>query len=159
MRIIVVSDTHRDFNTLYNIVKKHQNEADLFIHLGDGEREMEDIKDLFPELSFIAVRGNCDFGSFLPEITVTFAEDIRILCTHGHNLSVKYSLEHLKAKAKEENCRIALYGHTHQSDTHYDDEIYFLNPGSTSLPRNSKASYGIIDVEKNGIMPFIVEIK
>ena len=39
MRIVVVSDTHRDFRTLLQIVEKHKGEAAYFLHLGDGEQE------------------------------------------------------------------------------------------------------------------------
>ena len=159
MRIIVVSDTHRRFNQFYDIVMKHKNEAFIFIHLGDGQKEIEDMLDLFPDLNLVSVRGNCDFASLDPETRVVFAGEERILCTHGHSLSVKYSLERLKQKAKEENCRIALYGHTHKSDTRYEDGIYILNPGSPTEPRDYTPSYGIIDIEKNGILPFIVKIK
>ncbi len=159
MRIIVISDTHRHFNSLYDIVVKHKNEAFMFIHLGDGQKEVEDMLDLFPDLNLISVRGNCDYASMQPETRVVFAGDERILCTHGFTLGVKSTLEHLKKRAKEENCRIALYGHTHKSDTRYEDEIYILNPGSPSVPRDSTPSYGIIDIEKNGILPFIVKIK
>ena len=48
MRVIVVSDTHRDFRTLLRIVDKHRQEAALFLHLGDGEQEVEDVKNLYP---------------------------------------------------------------------------------------------------------------
>ena len=38
MRIIVISDTHRDFRTLHRIVEKHREEAAMFLHLGMGNR-------------------------------------------------------------------------------------------------------------------------
>ena len=119
----------------------------MFIHLGDGQREVDEILELFPNLNLVSVRGNCDFGSFKPETTVVSAGDIRILCTHGHSLSVKYSLESLKELAKEENCRIALYGHTHESVTDYDDGLYVMNPGSARV-----GEYGAIDITPSGIM-------
>lgn len=158
MRIIVLSDTHRRFHHFYDIVKKHQKDAQLLIHLGDGRREVEEILDLFPELNLVCVRGNCDLGSMLPETQVVAAENVKILCTHGHNLSVKYTLEPLKKLAEENDCRIALYGHTHKSDTHYEGGIYFMNPGSPTEPRDYQPSYGIIDITPQGILPFIVKL-
>ena len=38
MKIIVVSDTHGNEKKLENIILKHQD-ADLFLHLGDGAEE------------------------------------------------------------------------------------------------------------------------
>ncbi len=158
MRIIVVSDTHRRFREFYDIIQKHRQEAALFIHLGDGQREVDDMLELFPDLNLCCVRGNCDYGSILPEVEVVSAGDERILCTHGHNLFVKSTLEPLKKLALQNSCRIALYGHSHKSDTHYEDGIYFMNPGSPCQPRGCKPSYGIIDITPQGIMPFIVEL-
>lgn len=158
MRIIVVSDTHRRFQEFYDIITKHRQEAALFIHLGDGQREVDDILELFPDLNLHCVRGNCDYGSILPEVEVVSAGNERILCTHGHNFFVKSTLEPLKKFALQNNCRIALYGHSHKSDTHYEDGIYFMNPGSPSQPRGCKPSYGIIDITTRGIMTFIVEL-
>ena len=39
-RIIVVSDTHRDYKSLERLVLMHKKTADLFIHLGDGAQEL-----------------------------------------------------------------------------------------------------------------------
>ena len=158
MRVIVISDTHRDFRTLRMIVEKHREEAGLFLHLGDGEREVDDLMALYPDLPLEMVRGNCDFASMLPSSRVAVAGGVRIFMTHGHNFGVKASLGPLVAAARENGCRIALYGHTHKGDTHYDEGIYLMNPGSPSQPRDGKATYGVIDITEGGIMPFLVEI-
>ena len=86
MRIVVVSDTHRDFRTLLQIVEKHKGEAAYFLHLGDGEQEVEDVKALYPELPLLAVRGNCDFSGENPETRVATAGNVRIFMAHGHDL-------------------------------------------------------------------------
>ena len=99
MRIIVLSDTHRRFREFYDIVEKHRHEASLFIHLGDGQREVDDMLELFPDLNLNCVRGNCDYGSILPEVKIVTVEDQKILCTHGHSLFVKSTLEPLKKLA------------------------------------------------------------
>ena len=61
MRIIVMSDTHRDFFAIQELVQKHQD-AEIFIHLGDGASEFSQIVTLYPNHKFLNVRGNCDFG-------------------------------------------------------------------------------------------------
>ncbi len=158
MRVIVISDTHRDFRTLRRIVEKHREEAALFLHLGDGEREVDEILALYPDLPIEMVRGNCDFASMLPDTKAVFAGNVKIFMTHGHTLSVKGSLSHLVSAARENGCRVALYGHTHKGETHYDEGIYVMNPGSPSAPRDGRASYGVIDITEGGIFPFLVEI-
>ncbi|MEG2597240.1 MAG: metallophosphoesterase [Oscillospiraceae bacterium] len=158
MRIIVTSDTHCHFQPLYDIILKHREEASLFIHLGDGERETDELLKLFPNLSLHVVKGNCDYGSILPPFKIVIAGGVKILCTHGHLLQVKSTLTPLRELAEQNDCRIALYGHSHKSDTHYEDGMYFMNPGSPSQPRAGRASYGIIDITSHGIVPFIVEI-
>ena len=60
--------------------------------------------------------------------------------------------------ARENGCRVALYGHTHKGETHYDEGIYVMNPGSPSAPRDGRASYGVIDITEGGIFPFLMEI-
>ena len=76
MRVIVVSDTHRDFRTLLRIVDKHRQEAALFLHLGDGEQEVEDVKNLYPDLPITSVRGNCDFSWDNPTTRVVTAGNV-----------------------------------------------------------------------------------
>ncbi len=158
MRVIVIADTHRDFRTLYRIVEKHRQEAGLFLHLGDGEDEVSRIREMDPDLPLLTVRGNCDFSGESPESRVAMAGNTRIFMAHGHDLGVKSSTSLLVRLARENGCRIALYGHTHKSDTHYEEGIYVMNPGSPSMPRNGRASYGIIDITSAGIVTFIVEI-
>ena len=158
MRVIVISDTHRDFRTLRRIVEKHWDEAALFLHLGDGERETDDLLALYPDLPFQRVRGNCDFASMLPLSEIAFAGSTKIFFCHGHTFGVNGGLSHLVSAARQSGSHIALYGHTHRGDTHYEDGIYVMNPGSPSQPRDGRASYGVIDITDNGILPFLVEI-
>lgn len=157
-RIVVISDTHGRFHALYDIVEKHQKEAACFIHLGDGEKEVDDITSLFPDLTFYHVRGNCDFVSQAPYIqSIEIAGKI-ITFTHGHTYYVKQGLYHLKSTARNLHTDIILYGHTHQSYTEYDDGLYILNPGSPVQPRNGSPSYGIIDITSAGIVLNIVKL-
>lgn len=158
MRVIVISDTHRDFFHLREIVEKHREEAALFLHLGDGEREMEDLLALYPDLPYKYVRGNCDLVSLAPIEDVASVGGVNIFMTHGHHYNVKYTMDDLLRAARERNCTIALYGHTHVKVTKYQDGIYIMNPGSPSEPRDGRASYGIIDIVPGGIMTFTVDL-
>ena len=163
MRIIIVSDTHRQFFPLLNLIESHLSDVDHFIHLGDGLQEFEDVENLYPEKHFYSVPGNCDFGYNDPYINfLTLTENgksYKIMYTHGHALSVKYSLDPALKIAEETSSHILLYGHTHQNFTDYKNNVYILNPGSLCLPRNSFKSYGVLDLTPAGIIPRIVQFK
>lgn len=158
MRIVVVSDTHGNSLRLKMIVEKHLNDTDLFIHLGDGLREFGNIKALYPEKEFAGVHGNCDFGVDEESSKIITCDKTRIFACHGDILSVKSGLKRLKQVARQNNASIALYGHTHKNSTEYAKGMYIMNPGSLTQPRDSKSSYGIIDITKSGIVLNIVEV-
>lgn len=149
MKILVVSDTHRNFSILNDIVDKNPD-ADLIIHLGDGENEARDIRDMHPEKPMIYVQGNCDYGMHKAKQVVT-ACGYKIYCCHGHNEDVHAGLDRLLAEARANECKIALYGHTHLYRSEKIDDIYVMNPGSPDSPRNHNVpTYGIIDISSNG---------
>ena len=158
MLIIAISDTHRNFHTLYDIVDKHKDEASLFIHLGDGEREVEELQMAFPNIRLETVCGNCDYASLTPSERIIEAGGVKILICHGHTLGVKGGTARLESMARNCGCSIALYGHTHVADNRYIDGLYLMNPGSPSCPREGRPSYGIIDIVPAGIMTNIVRI-
>lgn len=149
MKIIVVSDTHRNFDVLNDCVEKNLD-ADLFIHLGDGENEMRDVHNLHPDKAMIYVGGNCDFGMHKSVQTVTVC-GYKIFCTHGHVQEVHSGLGRLVAEAKSNDCKIALYGHTHLYRTENIDGVFVMNPGSLDSPRNhNKPTYGVIEITSSG---------
>ena len=153
MRIVVLSDTHRDFTAAHEIVKRYLHQADAFIHLGDGEDEWEDICSLYPGHAFYYARGNCDFHSGAKPFGVLSCENgHKIFFTHGHLYHVKASLDGLERAARDNGCDIALFGHTHMADNFYDDGLYVMNPGSPSQPRGSKPGYGIVDITTAGVV-------
>lgn len=155
-RIVVISDTHKRFHALHEIVLKHKDEAACFIHLGDCVNEVEDMRAAYPDITLYAVRGNCDYAPQMPDINEVTIGGKHILFTHGHLQNVKYSLDKLKQFARNSGMDIVLYGHTHQSYTGYDKGLYIMNPGSPVQPRDFKPSYGIIDITPAGIALNIV---
>lgn len=123
------------------------SEAQMIIHLGDGERDIGELAQEIGSRKLIQVCGNCDLYSQLPYTELVIAAGIRILCTHGHTEGVKHSTEPLIEKARAAGARIALYGHTHQSVTDYRDGLHIMNPGSARV-----GEYGAIDITPSGIM-------
>ena len=59
-RAVVFSDSHGDYDVLERIMERHRDNAELFIHLGDGERELEYLRFVYDEKKILFVRGNCD---------------------------------------------------------------------------------------------------
>lgn len=152
MRLLVLSDSHGRKNCLIDAIELHP-EADAVIFLGDGERDIDFVKHIHPELKLFAVCGNCDFNSDLPVLLLEKFYGKTVLITHGFRESVKYSLSLLHEKAVNCSASVVLYGHTHVPDTKYEDGIWFVNPGSASLGK-----YAMIDITEKGIMPILADL-
>ncbi len=100
MKIVVVSDSHRQQELLEEIVIS--TKADYYLHAGDS---------CLPAVllePFISVRGNCDFYSYPLELVVNYS-DVKIFLHHGH----LYSIRQMVKKAQQNDCKIVIYGHTH----------------------------------------------
>lgn len=157
MRIIVFSDSHNNYFVLSDIMRSQQN-ADAFIHLGDGENEFMKLRDDYPYKITRQVAGNCDWAQFSNISDTLTLEGKKIFFTHGHRYGVKLGLENLKKAARDAGSDVALFGHTHEAVMFYEDGIYYMNPGSVTHPRGNRRSYGVIDITDAGIVTFIVEI-
>ena len=154
MRILVVSDSHRDYFSLRKVVMS-QSQAEIIFHLGDGENDVETLKLEFPHKHIIAVRGNCDYPSTFNISEVFTVEGIKIFATHGHEYYVKSGYEEVINEGKKQNANIVLFGHTHLPYENYIDEMYILNPGSV---KGYKGTYATIDITKQGIVTNIITL-
>jgi len=149
MKILVVSDTHRNYGALEAIIRKNPD-ADMLIHLGDGEHEFDDASHVFPQFPMVYVGGNCDYG-FHKTTHIVDACGQKIFCCHGHTVGVRMGISALVNTAKQNGCNIALYGHTHVYLTEVSDGVYVMNPGSPDCPRGgNKPSYGVIELDNDG---------
>lgn len=153
MRILVISDSHGDSYALRQAIEQ-QPTAKMLFFLGDGEYDTAFL-DGSPSGMFVhKVKGNCDYGSSLPAYVVDEVGGIRIYACHGHMEQVKYTRQYLIDRARDNGASIALYGHTHVSDTTYCDGLWLVNPGSI---RND--SYAVIDITEQGIMPILMKLR
>lgn len=157
MRILVISDSHRKGAVVDRIIRS-QPEAKHIFFLGDVVGDIEDFTYEYTDRFFHIVSGNCDAFSHYPYSDIAKVGDINIFYTHGHTFGVKGGTEHLKSAARQRECSIALYGHTHISHISYDDGLYVVNPGSASMSREGGNSYAVIDITEQGIMPIIIKI-
>ena len=154
MRIVVISDSHKNTRVIDKILSCEPQAKHVFF-LGDNVSDIEDFEFLYPDKTFYSVSGNCDYMSTAPCVNIALIGNKKILYTHGHTYGVKYGTEKLIESAKNNGYDIVLYGHTHISKILYEEGIYIVNPGSCSQPRESKASYAVIDITDKGIMPII----
>ncbi|RGB65890.1 YfcE family phosphodiesterase [Harryflintia acetispora] len=159
MRIVAVGDTHRDFMGLRELIEQQMDSTDLFIHTGDGERELDDIRSLYPELPLRAVCGNCDLYSSDPQVDLIDAGGVKIFVTHGHGFGVKYSVEELEQNARRLGAAIVLFGHTHCQYYRYDEGLHLLNPGSLSHPRGTSRGYAVIEIQNGQILCNLVQLR
>ncbi len=161
MKIMFLSDIHGSIKFLEKAIERFEAEkADKLILLGDymyhGPRnnlpDGYDTKEVASLLNkykdkIVAIRGNCDseVDQMLLEFPImsdyaeVVLEDRKIFATHGHI----YNKERMPSLNKGD---IFVHGHFHVPMAEVVGEVYYLNPGSISIPRdNSKNSYAILD--------------
>lgn len=157
MKIIAFSDSHGRAGVLEDIVEKNPDIMHFFF-LGDGVRDTETLPLLWPQKHFYTLSGNCDYFSDSPcEATVT-VNGTRIFFCHGHTLNVRGGTAELVRRALLENASLVLYGHTHISNVDFHNGICLVNPGSVAASRVGKNSYAVIEIDKSGAKPTIVEL-
>ena len=158
MRILVISDSHGRVSEIEKAIETQPDARHIFF-LGDCVRDIEDFEFLYPDRSFHIVSGNCDYSSMLKSSDTARLGGRVIFFTHGHAFGVKGGLAGLRQRARQENADLVLYGHTHIASTEYADGVHFVNPGSLCSARAGRTSYAVIDIEKSGIRPIIIETR
>ena len=155
MKIIVVSDTHGHSGSLDRVMEFH-SDADAVIHCGDSRGEMANVKTRYPDKKYYEVRGNCDFGSNLP-LWLTFNLDgLKFMVTHGHAYNVKFGLSELIYAARQEECDMVFYGHTHIPHDEIINGMHVFNPGSCG---GWGASFGIVETRGGQILSNLVYLR
>lgn len=159
MRILVISDTHRNLRNVYKTINSIENMIDAVIHCGDVTEDAETIRRRYPKLKVFNVRGNCDYDSSVPDEDIFILSGKRIFVTHGHMYGVNWNTDRLCFRAAEAEADVCLYGHTHIPDIENYGTVTIMNPGSISSPRGgSKCSYGIIKIEDGVVTATIVNV-
>lgn len=141
MKILVMSDSHRQNDRIDEILNKHRD-IDAYIHCGDLCVDPR----LYPQL--LVVAGNGDYYYSLPkELQLTLGGH-RIYVTHSHFFPYYQKSIYLARKAKELHCDIVFYGHTHIPHFEEVEGITILNPGSLFYNRDrSQPSYAIVELD------------
>lgn len=133
MKVLIVSDTHRQNHNLIKVLEK-VGKIDLLIHLGDAEGSEEYIA-LNANCPVEMIAGNNDFFSNLDREKEIQIGSYKVLLTHGHYYYVSVGIEDIKKEAKGRGMDIVMFGHTHKPVIDIDEGITAINPGSLSYPR------------------------
>ena len=161
MKWLIASDIHGSAYYCKKLLQAFEKEgADRILLLGDilyhGPRNdlprdyaPKEVIAMLNPLSdkIMCVRGNCDTAvdqmvltfPILADYALISADDKLIFATHGHT----YNSQNLPSiKAGD----ILLHGHTHVPVCSINDSHIYINPGSTSIPKeNSPHSYMIFE--------------
>ena len=151
-KILVVSDNHRKLGNIYKLLDENPDIA-YFIHLGDSEGNEDAIRTHLPKgcVSYF-VQGNNDFFACLPKDAELRLGKEKLFLTHGHLYGVGFDLQGLADEARDRNCSMALFGHTHRPFSRVVNGVLCINPGSISFPRqdNRKPSYAMFYLDNKG---------
>lgn len=154
MQIGVISDTHRCISSIEQLGGKLKG-LDVLIHLGDNVDDISIIEKYYKG-KIINVKGNCDFSTNTPNDRLEEICGKKVFLTHGHRYGVKENLFNLRYKAIETEADIVLYGHTHIGKIDFEEGIWYINPGSASLPKDGARSFAIISINQECIEPNLI---
>lgn len=143
MKVLVWSDSHGAYFYVERMLNKEPDCKTVFF-LGDGMKEAEKARELFPDRTFIFVKGNNDSFYNAESFAYKHIDGVTLMACHGDTLSVRVTLNELYRKAEAVRAHIALYGHTHipKTATSYSG-VCAVNPGALC---NGK--YCVIEIEK-----------
>lgn len=129
MRIGVLADTH---DCLPDFIVGHLSMVDEIWHLGDvcSPKTIAPLEDK----PLWIVRGNCDSSSRWP-ITLNLTRE-----------GIHFHLVHAPSREPPPETDVVIHGHTHTPRDEITNGVRFLNPGAVFKPRNSSASFGILEI-------------
>ncbi len=162
-KIGFISDTHGGIDETLRALEMLKD-CEIIYHLGDvlyhGPRNAlpsdYNPKDLAAYLkkcdNIIYVRGNCDSDvdqmvtdkDLTQKARITDINGLKTLLIHGYEETEFARIEY----AKESGIKMIVTGHTHIKVLDLKDGIILLNPGSTTIPKDGKASVAMMDDKK-----------
>ncbi len=157
MKILIVSDTHRQNGNLCKVISM-TGDIDMLIHLGDSEGSEEYFKSLV-KCPIEIVRGNNDFFSRLPREKMIDIGKYKVFLTHGHYYNVSFTYDKIIEEARYRGADIVMFGHIHCPVVEHYRDLILVNPGSLSYPRqaNRRPSYIIMETDESGEAEFTIK--
>lgn len=156
MRILIVSDTHRQNNNYLKVLERVRP-IDMVVHCGDAEgSEYLICEGAGCPVEIVA--GNNDFFSSLPRESEFEIGNYRVWLTHGHNYYVSMGNETIKKEAVSRGVDIVMYGHSHKPVVDIEKEIIAVNPGSLTYPRQEgrRPTYVLMEIDREGKAHFTI---
>ncbi len=144
MKILIFSDSHGDLDAMRAITRKNRR-ADAIIFCGDGVRDFNQLRGLFPDKEYFGVTGNCDWYSDYPAYDEIELCGLRIFLTHGHMFGVKNGISRIVDMGRNNGFNIIIFGHTHQQLTTVEGGMMIINPGSVGYHNE----YVILDINED----------
>ena len=143
--VLIVSDSHGYYTNIIDAIGKEKPQ--FLLHLGDGEKDLETVAFLYPNLFIYNVRGNCDGWSSTPTEAVHTIAGKRIYIVHGnlHHVKRNSLSPELLTESQLAEADIVCFGHTRNA-IHLDDHgIEVINPGT--IKNDPKATYAVLTIE------------
>ncbi len=131
MKVLVFSDSHGR-KELVDRMLSNEPDCKEVIFLGDGIKDVEWVRQFYPERRFTVIRGNNDWSYNISSEAYKYFDGVTVFACHGDSLDVRITLFYLYKKASSVNAKLALYGHTHVSKTVTESTsgITAVNPGA-----------------------------
>ena len=166
MKYIIASDIHGSALYCAKLLERFTAEgADGILLLGDvlyhgprndlpeGYAPKEVITMLNPlKDSILCVRGNCeaevdqmvlDFNVTTEHRTLDLVGK-KLMMTHGHHINID-------APPAQADIEFVIYGHTHIPLKAQKDGVWYLNPGSVTIPKNG-SDHAYMTLDENGFV-------
>lgn len=150
MKVLVMSDTHGNIENAKRVLDQViPLGVKAVLHCGDYVSDARLIEKCYPQIEVYSVYGNCDVGFGGAYSQVVTLEGISIYMSHGHKYGVKWGdYEEVAIDAVAHEATVAVCGHSHEAYLGKKQGVLIMNPGSLTLPRDSKyPSYGILEIK------------
>lgn len=156
MKILVLSDSHKNLLNLKKIL--NEVEYDFVLFLGDYVADILNFSKKIKDKLFI-VKGNCDGDINFDDDLLLEMAGKKIFMTHGHCYGVKMGMGKLFEKATEMGADIVVFGHTHiPFQTRLENGIIVLNPGSLGKGALKNNTFGMIFIEDDVVTTKIFQV-
>ncbi|MBV1821507.1 phosphodiesterase [Clostridium cochlearium] len=161
MKLFFISDIHGSSYYLEKVINIYKKEkADYLVILGDelyhgarnplpkeyNPKKVAEVLNTYKN-KIIAVRGNCDSEvdqmvlnyPIMSDYSIILYNNRRLFLTHGHIYN-KNNLPNISTGD------VLIYGHTHVPLTEKINNMFIINPGSITFPKeNTPNCYGILE--------------
>ncbi len=142
MKILIFSDSHGNLPPMETAVLEEK--PDHIIHLGDMERDADDLRRFFPKIPVASIAGNCDYFTACERNRVFTLGGKKFFITHGHFYGVKLGVDKLINTALVAGADVALFGHTHLPYYSEVQGMLVINPGTVGM---GYRTYGVLTIE------------